>query len=367
VRITAALTETRGAPFALTSLELDDPRPGEVLVRMVGSGVCHTDLIIRDQWYPVPLPAVLGHEGAGVVEAVGGGVGYVRPGDHVVLTFNSCGGCRMCDAGRPAYCDGFFGCNFGGARPDGSSPLRRTAGGDVHGVFFGQSAFATHALANERNVVKVDRDAPLELLGPLGCGVQTGAGAVLNSLDPPAGSSIAVFGTGAVGMSAVMAAVIAGCSTIVAIDLNERRLELARELGATQVINAAADDPVERLRALTGGLGADYTLDTTAIPSVLRQAVDALANGGTCGVIGAAALGTEVSLDMTTLLFGRSVRGIVEGDSVPRRFIPMLADFHRRGRFPFDRLIRTYAFEDINQAVEDSEKGNTLKPVLTFG
>ncbi|MGW0804101.1 NAD(P)-dependent alcohol dehydrogenase [Nonomuraea sp. NPDC002799] len=366
MRITAALTETRGAPFALTPLELDDPRPGEVLVRMVSSGVCHTDLIVRDQWYPVPLPAVLGHEGAGVVEAVGGGVGYVAPGDHVVLTFNSCGGCRMCDHGRPAYCDGFFARNFAGARPDGSSPLRREGGADVHGVFFGQSSFATYALATERNVVKVDRDAPLELLGPLGCGVQTGAGGVLNSLDPPAGSDIAVFGAGSVGISAVMAAVIAGCSTIVAIDLNERRLELARELGATHAIDAALDDPVERLRDLTGGLGFDYTIETTAVPSVLRQAVDALGNGGTCGVIGAAALGTEVSLDMSSLLFGRSVRGIVEGDSVPRRFIPKLVDLHRQGRFPFDRLIRTYAFEDINQAVEDSEKGNTLKPVLTF-
>ncbi|MEV0388856.1 NAD(P)-dependent alcohol dehydrogenase [Nonomuraea sp. NPDC050643] len=369
MRITAALTETRGAPFTLTPLELDDPRPGEVVVRMVSSGVCHTDLIMRDQWYPVPLPAVLGHEGAGVVEAVGDAVRHVAPGDHVVLTFNSCGGCRMCDQGRPAYCDGFFGCNFAGARPDGTSPLRRAEGGGrdvVHGVFFGQSAFATHALASGRNVVKVDADAPLELLGPLGCGVQTGAGAVLNSLDPPAGSSLAVFGAGSVGISAVMAAVIAGCSTIVAIDLNERRLDLARELGATHVIDAAAEDPVERLRDLTGGLGPGYTLETTAVPSVLRQAVDTLCNGGTCGVIGAAALGTEVSLDMSTLLFGRSVRGIVEGDSVPRRFIPQLVEFHRQGRFPFDRLIKTYAFEDINQAVEDSEKGTTLKPVLTF-
>ena len=364
MRITAALTETRGAPFALTPLELDDPRPGEVVVRMVSSGVCHTDLIMRDQWYPVPLPVVLGHEGAGVVEAVGDGVGHVVPGDHVVLTFNSCGDCGMCDHGRPAYCDGFFGCNFSGARPDGSSPLRRVGGGSVHGVFFGQSSFATHALATERNVVKVDRDAPLELLGPLGCGVQTGAGAVLNSLDPPAGSSLAIFGTGSVGISAIMAAVIAGCSPIVAIDLNERRLETALELGATHAIDAATDDPVERLRDLTGG--ADYTLETTGVASVLRQAVDALGNGGTCGLIGAAALGTEVSLDMSALLFGRSVRGIVEGDSVPRRFIPRLIDFHRQGRFPFDRLIRTYAFEDINQAVEDSEKGATLKPVLTF-
>jgi aryl-alcohol dehydrogenase len=365
VRITAALTETTGAPFTLASLDLDDPRPGEVVVRMVSSGVCHTDLIVRDQWYPVPLPAVLGHEGAGVVAAVGDGVTSVAPGDHVVLTFNSCGGCRMCVQGRQAYCDQFFACNFAGARVDGSSPLHRESG-DVHGAFFGQSSFATHALATERNVVKVDRQAPLELLGPLGCGIQTGAGGVLNSLKPPAGSSIAIFGTGSVGISAVMAAAVAGCTTIVAVDLNEQRLELATEVGATHAVNATAGDTVERLRELTGGLGVDYSLETTAVPAVLRQAVDALNQGGTCGLIGAAALGTEVSLDMSSLLFGRSVRGIVEGDSVPRLFIPKLVELYRQGRFPFDKLIKTYAFEDINQAVEDSEKGTTLKPVLTF-
>ncbi|MCT9081840.1 NAD(P)-dependent alcohol dehydrogenase [Streptomyces fulvoviolaceus] len=365
MRITAALTETKGAPFTLAPLDLDDPRPGEVVVKMVSSGVCHTDLIVRDQWYPVPLPAVLGHEGAGVVAAVGGGVTSVGVGDHVVLTFNSCGGCRMCIQGRPAYCDQFFACNFAGSRPDGSTPLHRETG-DVHGVFFGQSAFANYALATERNVVKVDPGAPLELLGPLGCGIQTGAGGVLNSLKPPAGSSIAVFGAGSVGLSAVMAAVVAGCTTIVAVDLNDQRLELAKEVGATHVINGAEGDTVALLRDLTSGLGVDYTLETTAVPAVLRQAVDALNQGGTCGLIGAAALGTEVALDMSSLLFGRSVRGIVEGDSVPHLFIPKLVDLYQQGRFPFDKLIKSYAFDDINQAVEDSEKGTTLKPVITF-
>ncbi|MFP1629653.1 NAD(P)-dependent alcohol dehydrogenase [Streptomyces sp. 5K101] len=367
MQITAALTETKGAPFTLAPLHLDDPRPGEVVVRMVSSGVCHTDLIVRDQWYPVPLPAVLGHEGAGVVEAVGDGVTSVAAGDHVVLTFQSCGSCRTCLQGRPAYCDQFFAHNFAGSRLDGSTPLHRESGDDVHGVFFGQSAFATHALATERNVVKADPTAPLELLGPLGCGIQTGAGGVLNSLKPPAGSSIAVFGAGSVGLSAVMGAVVAGCTTIVAVDLNDQRLELAKEVGATHVINGAAGDTVAALRDLTGGLGLDFTVETTAVPAVLRQAADALNQGGTCGLIGAAAIGTEVSLDMSSLLFGRTVRGIVEGDSVPQLFIPKLVDLYRQGRFPFDKLIKSYAFEDINEAVEDAEKGTTLKAVLTFG
>jgi aryl-alcohol dehydrogenase len=365
MRITAAVTEAKGAAFTLARLELDDPRPDEVIVRLVGSGVCHTDLAVRDQRRAVPLPAVLGHEGAGIVENIGAAVTSVAPGDHVVLTFNSCGACRMCVQGRSAYCDQFAAYNFAGRRVDGSTPLHRETD-DVHGVFFGQSAFATHALAAERNVVKVAPDAPLELLGPLGCGIQTGAGSVLNSLRPPAGSSIAVFGAGSVGLSAVMAAMVAGCTTVVALDLNEQRLELAQELGATHVINGADGNTVARLRGLTGGAGIDYTLDTTGAPAVLRQAVDALNQGGTCGLIGGSAAGTEVSLDMPTLLFGRTVRGIIEGDSIPHLFIPTLVNLYQQGRFPFDKLITTYPFKDINQAVEDAEKGVTVKPVLTY-
>ncbi|MEV0965385.1 NAD(P)-dependent alcohol dehydrogenase [Streptomyces sp. NPDC049910] len=365
MRISAAVTEARGAAFTLGSLELDEPRPAEVVVRMVGSGICHTDLAVRDQKRHMPLPAVLGHEGAGVVEAVGDGVTHVGPGDHVVLTFNSCGGCRMCAQGRPAYCDLLDAHNFAGLRADGTTPLHRESG-DVHGVFFGQSAFATHALANERNVVKVDPNVPLVPLAPLGCGFQTGAGAVLNSLRPSAGSTVVVFGAGSVGLCAVMAAVVAGCTTVVAVDVNGRRLELAREVGATHVHNGTESDTASFLRELTAGLGADFTVDTTGAASVLRQAVDVLNQGGVCGLIGGSAPGTEVSLDMRTLLLGRSVRGIIEGDSVPRLFIPRLVELYRQGRYPFDKLIGTYAFEDINQAVEDMEKGAVVKPVLTF-
>jgi aryl-alcohol dehydrogenase len=365
MRMTAAVTESKGAAFTLAELDLDEPRRNEVIVRLVGSGVCHTDLSVRDQRRPVPLPAVLGHEGAGIVETVGADVTSVSAGDHVVLTFSSCGTCRMCVQGRSAYCDHFVACNFTGGRADGSTTLHREAG-DVHGVFFGQSAFATHALATERNTVKVAPEAPLELLGPLGCGVQTGAGAVLNALRPPAGSSIAVFGAGSVGLSAVMAAIVAGCTTIVAVDLNEQRLKLARELGATHVIDGADDEAVDRLRRLTGGTGLDYTLDTTGVPQVLRRAVSALNQGGTCGLVGTSAPGTEVTLDMPSLLFGRTVRGIIEGDSVPQLFIPALVDLHRQGRFPLDKLITTYPFEDINRAVEDAENGLIVKPVLTY-
>lgn len=365
MKITAAVVREQEQPFEIEELELEDPRAGEVLVRVVATGMCHTDLIVRDQWYPVPLPVVLGHEGAGVVERVGDGVVELEPGDHVVLTFASCGRCANCLRGKPTYCLHFFGLNFGGGRlGDGSNATSRD-GDPVHDRFFGQSSFATHAIATERNAIKVRDDVPLELLGPLGCGVQTGAGGVMNSLAPEAGTNIAVFGAGAVGMSAVMAARIVGCTTIVATDVIPERLELARELGATHTINAGdTENVVEEVQDLTGG-GADYSLETTGVPAVLRQAVDSLAPVGVCGVIGAAPLGTEVSLDMNGILIpGKTVRGIVEGDAVPDVFIPRLVDLYRGGRFPFDRLVRYYSLEEINQAAEDADEGRTLKPVL---
>ena len=237
MNVTAAVVRDQEQPFEIEELELEKPRAGEVLVRVVATGMCHTDLIVRDQWYPVPLPVVLGHEGAGIVERVGEGVTKLEPGDHVVLTFASCGRCANCLRGKPTYCLQFFGLNFGGARLDGSNALGKE-GEPVHDRFFGQSSFATYAIATERNAIKVRDDTPLELLGPLGCGIQTGAGGVMNSLAPEAGTSMAIFGAGAVGMSAVMAARIVGCATVVAIDIIPERLELARELGATHTIDA---------------------------------------------------------------------------------------------------------------------------------
>src|SRR5262245_31404181 len=205
MQIRAAVATAKSEPFAIEALEIDDPRDDEVLVRMVGVGICHTDLIVRDQYYPTPLPAVLGHEGAGVVERVGARVTKVQPGDHVVLSYLSCGTCPNCQRGQMFYCPQLFALNFGGGRLDGSKALRRRDSA-ISSHFFGQSSFATRAIANQRNAVKVSPDAPLHLLGPLGCGIQTGAGAVMNSLNPRAGSSIAVFGAGAVGTSAIMAA-----------------------------------------------------------------------------------------------------------------------------------------------------------------
>jgi aryl-alcohol dehydrogenase len=367
VNAVAAVLREKDGPFSLEEVTLDEPRPDEVLVRIRAVGVCHTDLFCRAQGLPVPLPLVLGHEGAGVVERVGAGVTKVAPGDHVVLSYASCGKCPSCDEGQRAYCGEFFPRNFGGARIDGTSPIRR--GQEVvHGAFFGQSSFASFAIAAERNVVKVRTDVPLELLGPLGCGVQTGAGTVLNALRPRPGSTLAIFGVGSVGLSAVMAARVAGCATIVAVDLHRSRLALAQQLGATHVVDAAAvSDVPDAIRAVTGGLGVQYAIDTTAVPRVLRSAVDAMAPRGVCAAVGAASFGTDVAIDAGALLAkGQTLRGVVEGESLPDTFIPALIELYRQQAFPFDRLITRYPFHRIDRAIADAESGAAIKPVLVF-
>ncbi|SDD57487.1 NAD(P)-dependent alcohol dehydrogenase [Actinokineospora iranica] len=361
MKVEAAVTERTGAPFTLGELDLEAPRPGEILVRLAGVGVCHTDLVARDQGLPVPLPAVLGHEGAGVVEDVGAGVEHLRPGDHVVLTFDHCGACRRCAQGRPALCARFMARNFSGVRPDGSTPLRRGTT-PVRGRFFGQSSFATHAIATSANAIQVPTDLPLSLLGPLACGIQTGAGSVLNSLRCPAGSSIAVFGTGSVACAAVLAAALSGCTTIIVVGRDPAKLRFAAELGATHTL-PVTDHVVADIQDITGG-GADHSLETTAAPAILRHAVDCLDYGGICGHLGAAAVGTEVSLDMSALLFSRQIRGIVEGDSRPADFIPTLIALHRQGRFPFDKLIATYPLGEIDTAVAESAHRDRPKAVV---
>jgi aryl-alcohol dehydrogenase len=366
VEIAAAVTESKGAPFAIKQLELGELRADEVLVKISACGICHTDLIIRDQWYPVPLPAVLGHEGAGVVEAVGPAVEKVRPGDHVALSYASCGSCAKCHAGEPWVCHDFFARNFGATRPDGSTALRDDARA-IHSHFFGQSSFATHAVAPAPGVVKLDPEVPLEIVAPFGCGIQTGAGAVLRAFRPDAGSSIAVFGTGTVGLSAIMAARVAGCTTIVGVDVRPARLELASELGATHAVHAGDADPIEAVKEATGGIGADFSIDTTGSPAVIQQAVYCTGPGGVCGLIGAPPFGTEVSLDVNQVMaMGRSLRGIVEGQSIPEVFLPRLIELWRQGRFPVDRIMTHYRFEEIDQAARDAEEGKVVKPVLVM-
>lgn len=361
----AAIAIAPKSDLELRDLDVDDPRADEVRIKIVATGVCHTDAIIRDQWYPVPQPVVLGHEGAGIIEAVGSGVRALAAGDKVVLGPAFCGVCTQCIAGHPMYCENFYARNFGVRREDGSTAFSER-GTAVGSHFFGQSSFAEYTNAQVNGVVKVPDDVPLDLLGPLGCGIMTGSGAVLNVLKPDAGSSIAIFGTGAVGMAGMLAAKAAGVSTIVMVDIVEERLRFARELGATHVVNSKSVDPVKAIREITG-TAVDYALDSTGVPAVFAQMAGSLTTLGHGVLVGAARLGTEAPIDIGTLLLtGIRLSMVIEGNAVPREFIPRLIRLHREGKFPFDRLIKKYRFEDVNLAFADSANGSTLKPVLEY-
>lgn len=366
MQITAAVAREHGEPFTIEQLELDELRANEVRVRLVATGICHTDAIVRDGMYPTPLPAVLGHEGAGVVESIGASVTSVIPGDHVVLAAAYCGHCKRCRNGEMAYCENLFAADFGGRRNDGTSALSKD-GEVIASHFFGQSSFATYANVVEESVVRVDPTVPLEHLGPLGCGINTGAGTVLNELTPTIGSSLAVFGTGAVGSAAVMAARVAHCSIIVAVDIHDTRLELARELGATHTINSLTENVAERLNEITAGAGIDYVVDTTGRPELLRQAADAIAVRGTVALVGAARPGTEVSFEIgASLVKGWTFKTVVQGSSVPQVFIPQLIELWKAGQFPFEKLVSNYSLDQINEGFADSKNGVTVKPVIVF-
>jgi aryl-alcohol dehydrogenase len=363
MEITAALTYAPDAPFEIAEVELDDPRDDEILVRMVAAGICHTDLGVKAAWPADAGPLVLGHEGAGVVEAVGAGVSGIGPGDHVLLSYRSCRSCDSCRAGHVSYCERFRELNAVGVRPDGSTTMRR---GDtqVHGSFFGQSSFATHALAYASNTVKVDPALDLTVAAPLGCGIQTGAGAVLNVLEPAPGSSFVVFGAGGVGLAGLMAAVHLEVETAIVVDPVAGRRDLARELGATHALDPREGDVVKAVQDLTGG-GAATAFDTTGIPAVITDATRALGRLGTIALVGTGeALAT---LDIKDLIrSGKSVRGVMEGDADPVRFVPQLIELVQQGRLPIDRMIVSYPFAEINRAVADAGSGATIKPVLTF-
>lgn len=313
---------------------------------------------------PFSLPGVLGHEGSGTIVAVGSDVTKVRVGDRVAATFNSCGECPPCASGRPAYCFEFMGRNLGGARADGSTPL---SNGDdpVSAYFFGQSSFGTYAVARERNVVQIPDDVDLEIVGPLGCGVQTGAGAIMNSLAVTPGSSVLITGGGPVGLSGVMGAVVQGAAVIIVVEPVAARRELALELGATNVIDPADGDLAEQVRAIVP-TGVDFALDTTALLPVLEGVVASLGQRGALGMVGVPADPTATmpfSL-MELQLRGLTYRGIVEGDSDPDEFIPLLLRLHQDGRFPFDKLITKASFNEINEAIAAQSRGEAVKIVL---
>jgi aryl-alcohol dehydrogenase len=361
--ITAAVARERFGPFSIERVELAEPRADELLVKVVASGMCQTDQHGRDGYYNTPLPAVFGHEGAGIVEAVGRAVTRFAPGDHVIMSFPWCGTCANCRREMESHCQKNFNLKMSGTRADGST-LMSQGGVPIYSAFFQQSSFATYAIANERYTVKIRRDAPLDLVGPFACSGQTGAGAVLNSLRPRAGDSLAVFGAGAVGLSGLMAAKIAGCDPIIAVDIHDKRLALARELGATHTIDhTGCTDVVQEIRTITGS-GVRHSIETSAHPAVLREAVEALMPAGTCVLLGSARAGSEVSLEMPFLQHGRTVHGVIQGESRPWEFLPKLVDFLMDGAMPVDRTITFYPLAEINRAAEESNSGAVIKPVL---
>lgn len=360
--IRAAIAGGGPQPFNIEPFHLALPQAHEVLVKLVATGMCHTDLAIAHQDLPLSLPWVLGHEGAGIVAKVGADVRSVAADDHVILTYGSCGGCGNCRCGHVSYCDSFTALNFTGYRADGSSALRDERGRAVKAHFFGQSSFATYAVVPERNVVQIRKDAPLRVVAPLACGFQTGAGTVLNVLRPDSDSTIAIFGAGAVGLAALLAAKTLGCRRIVAVDRIASRLELAAQLGATDVIDTARETASERLDGLGG---VDFAVETTGVPSLIEAAAQNLRTRGTCALVGASRE-TRFTVDIMKLLGGRSIVGVREGDSDPHRFIPHLLELFMAGEFPLQSLVKSYPFDQINEAAEDSVQGRTIKPVLLF-
>ena len=360
MKITAALSTHADAPFEIAEVELDEPRRDEILVEVRAVGVCHSDLTMKRVWPQEISPIVLGHEGAGIVVGVGADVTGVKAGDRVLLSYRSCGRCSECAGGYPAYCRSFRAMNGIGTRVDGSLTMRR---GDapVYGSYFGQSSFASHALAYESNVVVIDDEIDLQTAAPLGCGVQTGAGTVMNVLRPAAGEWLVVFGAGAVGLSALMAASALGARTV-AVDPVAGRRALATELGATATIDPTADDVVDAVGELTDG-GAGLAIDTSAKGAVINQAIAALAPRGTLALLGIGI--PDFPMDVRAVISaGKTVRGVIEGEAVPRDFIPTLLDLHHAGQLPVEKLIRSYDFADIDTAFAEAASGSAVKPVL---
>lgn len=364
MKTTAVIVNEQGGKFGFEEVDLDEPRDDEVLVRVVAAGLCHTDLTLRESLPPEMFPRVFGHEGAGVVEQVGAGVSGIEVGDHVLMSFRSCRTCPACLEGAVGYCENSMMLNYMGFRMDGSTTHQRD-GQPVYGSFFGQSSLARHAIAYADNCVVVDKSLDLSKLAPYGCGFQTGAGTVLNLLQPEAGDSLVVFGCGAVGLAAVIAAAPTGC-TVVAVDLTEARLKEAERFGAVPVNPTTLGEQtvVDRVKELTGG-GATYAIDTTAISEVVKQAQQSLRIRGTLVALGLGA--EEYTIDAIDLLQnGKLIRSSIEGESDPLEMLPRLIAMNQAGDFDVDDLVVTYPFEDIDTAIEDVLAGRVVKPVLVW-
>jgi S-(hydroxymethyl)glutathione dehydrogenase/alcohol dehydrogenase len=363
----AAVLFEVGKKLELCEVDVQAPGPGEVLVRMAVGGVCHSDLHVMTGHLVASLPAILGHEGSGVVADVGPGVASVKAGDHVIPLWRmSCGFCEYCSDGRPALCPEGTQIRMTGRLLDGTT--RFSLGGREIKHFAGVSSFAQYSVIPEKAILKIPADFPLDRAALLGCAVITGVGAAINAARVRPGSSVAVFGTGGVGLNVVQGAAIAGAEKIIAIDLVDRKLEYATRFGATHTINPASGSPVEQVRALTGGRGVDYAFEVIGLPAVMRQAFDCLAKRGTAVVVGVAPMTAEVAVPVMSLVYEeRVLTGSVYGSSRPRIDIPKLMELYRIGRLKLDELLtRSYPFREINEAYEALERGEVARSVVAF-
>lgn len=363
----AAVLFEVGKGLEIREVDVQPPRAGEVLVRMAAGGVCHSDLHVMTGHLSAPLPAILGHEGSGVVADVGSGVTSVRPGDHVLPLWRlSCGECEHCTGGRPALCAAGSEIRRTGRLPDGTT--RFTLGGREIKHFAGVSTFSEYSVIPERAVLKISTDLPLAKAALLGCAVITGVGAAIHAARVRPGSQVAVFGCGGVGLNVVQGAALAGAERIIAVDLLASKLEHARRFGATHTVDASAGNPAEQVRALTGGRGVDYAFEVIGLPAVMRQAYDSTAKRGMTVIVGVTPNETEVSVPVMSLVFEeRVLTGSVYGSSRPRIDIPMLIDLYHAGKLRLDELLtRTYPFEQIGEAYEALERGEVARSVVTF-
>ncbi len=366
MEVLAAVLYQPNEPLRLEQVEVLPPGPGEVRVRLHAAGVCHSDLHVMKGDQPMNMPIILGHEGAGIVESIGDGVTTVEPGDHVIPIWRmSCGRCEYCLSGRPALCDIGTKMRFTGLMPDGQTRFRNAAGESIlH--YAGVSTFSQVSTMPEGAVVKIPEDVSLEHAALIGCGVITGYGAVMNAADVPAGSSVAVFGCGGIGLNVVQTARLAGATRIIAVDREPRKLDYARDFGATDFINAAEDDPVEAIKDLTNGVGVDFGFEAIGLPEPIEQAYDSTKKGGTCVVVGIAPPSARAKINVNALVYAeKTLRGSIYGSTRPRIDLLRLIDLHRAGRIDLDRLLtKTYPLSQINEAYAALERGEVARSLV---
>ncbi|KAL8696402.1 MAG: hypothetical protein Q9224_002814 [Gallowayella concinna] len=358
------------AGFKLTPIILDEVRPDEVLVEMKYTGICHTDIVLQQGLLPmVDFPAVFGHEGAGIVRAIGSSVKNksLVVGDNVLLSFTVCGECKQCKSDHPSYCHSHAQINHGAVRRDGSTPGKLIDGGSVRSQYFGQSSFSKMSVVSEKCVVKCPYPESMAVFSPLGCGFQTGAGTILNVLKPQAQQSLVVAGIGGVGLAAVMAAKYLCVQQVIAVDLVDERLQLGQELGATHVINSKRNpDVVQSIKDITDG-GADFAVDCTGVVPVIEMLIECIGPRGVAATVGVPPAGKKIQIDpLAFLLENKTYVGVIEGDSVPDTFIPQLMELHRTGNFPIERLCKVYPIDQLETALNDLKSGRVIKPVIKY-